>query len=245
VQAPHAKTAPAEADIFVAPESVKIIAQAILRVVGYDAPKEAELLLLPAPKASRGPKRENRMRAFRAIVVAFCMMGFPMRAHAIGMKFCDDIKDDQSRMACLQEHISHLEETIIALGGQVAALEIELKQKLSAEATFKLRSVAQGKCLGSAGENQPPILVACDKPDSWTLLAGVQIKKPEKPSTPKSNPAPNSANSGTPPAVAPALPPESKPSNPCRGLDQLGCTAKSASCEWKLDKNKCAQKHSQ
>ena len=53
------------------------------------------------------------MRAFTAMVIALCTMGFPMQVHAVGMKFCDDIQDDRSRMACLQEHISQLEETIV------------------------------------------------------------------------------------------------------------------------------------
>jgi hypothetical protein len=185
------------------------------------------------------------MRAFRAIVLALCTMGFPMQAHAFGMKFCDDIKDDQSRMACLQEHISHLEETIVALGGRVAALENELTQKLSAQATYKLRSVAQSKCLGLDGDNHAPTLITCDDPGSWTLLAGVPIKKPEKPASPASNPAPDAASSEKPPAETPAAADQSKPANPCKGLDQPGCTAKSASCEWKPDKNKCARKASQ
>ena len=45
------------------------------------------------------------MRAFVSLVAAVCMIGFAMPAQAIGMQFCDDIKDDQARMACLQQHI--------------------------------------------------------------------------------------------------------------------------------------------
>lgn len=184
------------------------------------------------------------MRAFGAMILALCTAGFPMQAHALGMKFCDDIKDDQSRMACLQQHISQLEETIVALGGQVAALEHELGEKLGTGITYKLRSVAQGKCLGLTGDKQPA-LVACDNPDSWILLAGAPIKKPEKPASPAAAPAPSAANSQTPAAavLAPAAPP--KPANPCKDLDQPSCTAKSASCEWKPDKTKCARKASQ
>jgi hypothetical protein len=184
------------------------------------------------------------MRAFTGMVLALCTMGFPMQVYAVGMKFCDDIQDDRSRMACLQEHISQLEETIVTLGGQVAALEHELEEKLGTGVTYKLRSVAQGQCLGLTGDKQPA-LVACDNPDSWILLAGPQIKKPEKPATPAANPAPSAAKSEMPPAAAPASAAQPNAANPCKGLDQLGCTAKSASCEWKPDKNKCGRKNSQ
>ena len=67
------------------------------------------------------------MRAFAALVAAFCMIGFAPPAQAIGMQFCDDIKDDHARMACLQEHISHLEQTIVVLAGRLAAVDNELK----------------------------------------------------------------------------------------------------------------------
>jgi hypothetical protein len=176
------------------------------------------------------------------MVLALCTMGFPMQVHAVGMKFCDDIQDDRSRMACLQEHISALEETIVTLGGQVAALEHELEEKLGTGVTYKLRSVAQGQCLGLTGDKQPA-LVTCDNPDSWILLAGPPIKKPEKPATPAANPAPSAAN--TPPAAAPASAAQPNAAHPCKGLDQPSCTAKSASCEWKPERNKCAQKNSQ
>jgi hypothetical protein len=186
------------------------------------------------------------MRAFRAMVLALCTMSFPMQAHALGIKFCNDIEDDRSRMACLQEHISQMEETIVALGGQVAALEHELGEKLGVGVTYKLRSVAQGQCLGLTGDKQPA-LVACDNPDSWILLAGPQIKKPEKPAAPAANPtpAPSAASSQTPPAAAPTSAAQPNAANPCKGLDQLGCTAKSADCAWKPDKNKCGRKNSQ
>jgi len=78
------------------------------------------------------------------------MIGTTMPAHAIGMQFCDDIKDAQARMACLQQHISHLEETIVALGGKVATLENALQNMLEADASYKLKSVAQGSALVSA-----------------------------------------------------------------------------------------------
>ena len=92
------------------------------------------------------------MRAFVSLVAAVCMIGFAMPAQAIGMQFCDDIKDDQVRMACLQQHITHLEETIVVLGGRVATLENALQKMLAADASYKLKSVAQGKCLGLDGD---------------------------------------------------------------------------------------------
>ena len=85
------------------------------------------------------------MRVIRSLVAALCMIGFAMPAQAIGMQFCDDIKDDQARMACLQQHISHLEETIVVLGRHVATLENALQKMLEADASYKLKSVAQGE----------------------------------------------------------------------------------------------------
>jgi hypothetical protein len=183
------------------------------------------------------------MRALTALFVALCAMGFPIEAHALGLTFCDDIKDDQSRMACLQAHISHLEQTILALGGRIAALENELTEKLSADVTYKLRSAGQGKCLGLAGQATAPVLVTCDDPASWVLLAGVPIRKP-KPPAPASNPATNPTDAPPPPTETSAPPTQLKPPNPCKGLDQPSCAAKSESCAWKPDKNRCARRAS-
>ena len=68
------------------------------------------------------------MRVFASLVAALCMIGTAMPAHAIGMQFCDDIKDDQARMACLQLHISHLEESIVALGGKSRRSKMPLRR---------------------------------------------------------------------------------------------------------------------
>ncbi len=182
------------------------------------------------------------MRMFGAIVASFCTVAVAMPAHAAALKYCNDIKDDQGRMACLQDHISHLEEVIVSLDGQVAQLGKDLDQKLSANSVYKLQSVAQGLCLGFAGENQSPIVFTCDHPDSWKLLAGAQTKnKPDKPAEPASNPLPSSLNSATPPPAAPTSTSEPKPTipNPCRGLNQVACAAKPADCAWMADKNKC------
>ena len=171
------------------------------------------------------------MRAFAATLAALCTLGFAVPAQALGLAFCDDIKEDQARMACLQEHISHLEETIVALSGRIATLENALDKKLGAEVTYKLQG-AGGKCLGVSGDPPAPSLVDCDSQDSWRMLAGAPVKKPEKPAPP---PSP------TPQAPA-AAGPSAKASNPCKGLDQAGCAAKPDLCVWKADKNKCGRK---
>jgi hypothetical protein len=181
------------------------------------------------------------MRVFASLVAALCMIGTTMPAHAIGMQFCDDIKDAQARMACLQQHISHLEETIVALGGKVATLENALQNVLEADASYKLKSVAQGKCLGLGGDNKDELtLVTCDTPDSWSVLKGAPIKKPAKTAAP-------AAEAGTNAAATTAAPtdtstPASNGSNPCKNLDQAACTAKTDSCEWRADKNRCGRK---
>jgi hypothetical protein len=183
------------------------------------------------------------MRVFASLVAALCMIGTAMPAHAIGMQFCDDIKDDQARMACLQQHISHLEETIVVLGGRVASLENALQKMLEADASYKLKSVAQGKCLGLGGDNKDELtLVTCDNPDSWTVLKGAPIKKPAKVVAPAADAGTNSAGATSAPTDAST--PASTGSNPCKNLDQAACTAKADSCEWRADKNRCGRKSS-
>ena len=143
------------------------------------------------------------MRAFAALVAAFCMIGFAPPAQAIGMQFCDDIKDDHARMACLQEHISHLEQTIVVLAGRLAAVENALQKTIAADASYKLKSVAKGDCLGLGGEkNDQLALVSCDNPNSWTALSGAPIKKPTKtlpPRTPGLLPARSALRRRKPP----------------------------------------------
>jgi len=183
------------------------------------------------------------MRAFAAIVAALCTFAFAMPEQAFALAFCDDIKDDQSRMACLQEHISHLEETIVALSGRIAALENAFENKLSADVTYRFQS-AGGKCLGIAGDPPAPSLDECDTQDFWKMLAGVPVKKPEKPAPPP--PAATKAQSPPASEASPAAADQaSKPANPCRGLDQVGCAAKPDLCAWKPDKTKCGRKQGQ
>jgi hypothetical protein len=181
------------------------------------------------------------MRVFAALIAVLSMIGFTMPAHALGMQFCDDIKDDQARMACLQQHISHLEQTILALGGQVAALENTLQKTLSSDVGYKLKSVGQdNKCLGLDGDkNDEVALVSCDKPDSWSVISGAPVKKPAKTATPGDE----AATSGIG-ATQPANKPAAKGTNPCKNLDQDACAAKADTCAWKADKNRCGRKDS-
>ena len=188
------------------------------------------------------------MRAFAALVAAFCMIGFAPPAQAIGMPFCDDIKDDHARMACLQEHISHLEQTIVVLAGRLAAVENALQKTIAADASYKLKSVAKGDCLGLGGEkNDQLALVSCDNPDSWTALSGAPIKKPTKtPAPADAGAAAGAAGPATPPAAAGDQPtPGATTPNPCKGFQQTACAARADSCTWKADKNKCVKKDKQ
>jgi hypothetical protein len=184
------------------------------------------------------------MRVFASLVAALCVIGFTIPAQAIGMQFCDDIKDDQARMACLQQHITHLEETIVVLGGRVAALENALQKMLAADASYKLKSVAQGKCLGLGGDNKDVLtLVTCDNPDSWSVMSGAPIKKPAKTAAPAADAGTNSADSAAQP-TADASKPGGKGANPCKNLDPAACAAKADTCVWRTEKNKCGRKDS-
>jgi hypothetical protein len=185
------------------------------------------------------------MRVFVSLVALLCMIGFAMPAQAIGMQFCDNIKDDQGRMACLQQHISHLEETIAVLGGRVAALENALQKMLAADASYKLKSVAQGKCLGLGGDNKDELtLVSCDNPDSWSVLSGAPIKKPAKTAAPAADAGTSAGGATAPPTPADASKPGGNGPNPCKNLDQAACGAKADTCLWKTEKNKCGRKDS-
>ncbi len=184
------------------------------------------------------------MRALASLVAAVCTIGFTLPAQALGMQFCDDIKEDQARMACLQEHITHLEQTIVALGGRIATLENALQKAISTDTSYKMKSVAQGKCLGLDGDkNDQLALVSCDTPASWTVMSGAPIKKPAKTPAPATDSGTSAEGSATPPPpTADASKPGAKGPNPCKNLDQAACTAKSALCMWKAEKNKCGRK---
>ena len=177
------------------------------------------------------------------------MIGFAPPAQAIGMQFCDDIKDDHARMACLQEHISHLEDKPSSSSRRrLAAVENALQKTIAADASYKLKSVAKGNCLGLGGEkNDELALVSCDNPDSWTALSGAPIKKPTKtPAPADAGAAAGAVGPATPPAAAGDQPtPGAKTPNPCKGFQQTACAARADSCTWKADKNKCVKKDKQ
>ncbi len=177
------------------------------------------------------------MRVFARLAFVFGMIAFAVPARAAGLPFCDDIKDDQERMACLQQHISHLEQTIMVLGGRIAALENELQKTLSSDWTYKLKSAGQdGKCLGLDADKANVALVPCDNPDSWAVTGVAPVKKPAKTATP-------SAESATGIGATQASKPDAK-GNPCKDLDQPACSAKADVCQWKEDKTKCVRKGS-
>ncbi|HZP09852.1 hypothetical protein [Methyloceanibacter sp.] len=178
------------------------------------------------------------MRVFASLALVLGMIGFALPAWAAGLQFCDDIKDDQERMACLQQHISHLEQTIIVLGGRIAALENALQSTLASNWTYKLKSAAQdGKCLGLDASKADVALVPCDSPDSWSVISVTPIKKPAKTATP-------AAESGTGIGATQPSNPDAKGATPCRNLDQPACAAKADVCQWNEAKKKCARKAS-
>jgi hypothetical protein len=131
------------------------------------------------------------MRMFGAVLItSVCAIGAATPARAMEeLKNCDDIKDVGGRMACLQAHISHLEETLLSLSAEVVDLRHDLKEKLGASAVYKLQYVGEGGCLRFAGDDKPPVIATCDNPDSWKLVLGAQT--PAKPNTTPKSAAPD------------------------------------------------------
>jgi hypothetical protein len=116
------------------------------------------------------------MRLLAAIIASLCVMGLAAPADAIEeLKSCSDLKDEPARLACMQDHIAHLEETILRLDGQLVDLGREMQKRVAVESVYKLQSV-EGKCLGSSDDDRP-VLQSCDNPDSWKLFLGSQTKK--------------------------------------------------------------------
>lgn len=101
------------------------------------------------------------------------------------LPFCDKIKDAGERMACLQAHISNLEETLLALSNQIVDLRNALKQKIDADTPYKIFFKRNTKCLGL--DDQQPAMVSCTDPDAWQLID--RTKTPGK----KKKPKPDSA----------------------------------------------------
>lgn len=143
------------------------------------------------------------MRLFGAVlIVSLSALGAATPAAALEeLKNCDDIKDEPGKIACMQAHISHLEETLLSLGGEVVELRHELKETLAANAVYKLQYVGAGGCLGFAAPDQPPVVSTCDRPDSWKLVLGAQT-----PAAPGATPSAGAAT--TPPGAAAAKPPK-------------------------------------
>ncbi len=115
------------------------------------------------------------MSRLALILVAFCLFGVASPARALGtLQFCDNIANPGERMACLQAHISNLEETLLTLNNRIITLEKALDEKLSADSVYKLQHVGRGACLVVSGGDAGPKLASCDEPDSWKLLTGSQ-----------------------------------------------------------------------
>ena len=146
------------------------------------------------------------MRMFGAVLIAsVCAIGAATQAVAIEeLKNCDDIKDEPGKLTCLQAHISHLEETLLSLSGEVVDLRHALEETLGAGAVYKLQYVGAGGCLGFSAPDQPPVIATCDRPDSWKLVLGAQ--KPAAPGTATATTAPPSGTA-PPPAAATTAPP--------------------------------------
>jgi hypothetical protein len=114
------------------------------------------------------------MRRSLAVLALLFTTGIVVRADAVELKFCPDLKDEPARDACFQDHITHLEDDILRLAGDVTTLSKALGQKLSASDVYKLQAMVQGKCLGFTGNDQTLSMQSCDRPDSWKLLSGSQ-----------------------------------------------------------------------
>jgi hypothetical protein len=109
------------------------------------------------------------------VATTLCALAAATPARALGdLQNCDAIKDAGQRMACLQAHIAHLEQTLLSLNSDLVDLQHELKEKLSVNSAYKLQYVGRGTCLGYADKDKPPIFVGCDHPDSWKLVRGSQ-----------------------------------------------------------------------
>lgn len=128
------------------------------------------------------------MRAPAIFIASLCAFGAV--TPALALEFCDKIQEPDKRMACLQEHISHLEESLLALSTQVTDLRNALKLKLDADAVYKWQHVGQGTCLGFSGKEEGVDLQSCDHPDSWKLLRGSQKPKDAVKKKPQENERP-------------------------------------------------------
>ena len=142
----------------------------------------------------------------RLVITAFCAMAAATPARALGdLQNCDAIKDVEQRMACLQAHITHLEQTLLSLGADVVDLQHELKEKVSVNNVYRLQYVGRGLCLGYADKDKPPFFVSCDRPDSWKLVRGSQSPGGKVTTAPKTS-APDDQSTGSAPDQSPDQP---------------------------------------
>ncbi len=185
------------------------------------------------------------MRAFVSLVAALCMVGFTMPAQAIGMQFCDDIKDDQARMACLQDHITHLEESHRGVGrtrrhardcaAEDARGRCELQIEVGGARQVPRSRWRQERRAGARLLRGSRFLVGDER------SADQEAGKGRCARSGRGKPA-SSAGSTPPPTSADASKPGGKGFNPCKDFDQAACTAKADICVWKTEKNKCGKK---
>jgi hypothetical protein len=133
------------------------------------------------------------MRAIATVIVmALCSIAAARPAVALEeLKNCDVIPDAGQRMACMQAHIAHLEETLLSLNTEIVDLKHALKERLAATEVYKLEYVGKSFCLGFAGDNQPPTMQSCDQPDSWKLRLGAQRPGSDTRSAAAPTPGPN------------------------------------------------------
>jgi len=144
------------------------------------------------------------MRAFATIILmSLYAIACARPAAAVEeLKSCNGIQDAAQRMACLQAHVSHLEQTLLNLDAEIVDLKHELKTKLAATEEYKLQYVGKGSCLGFSADNQPPAMKTCDHPDSWKLVPGSQT--PGSDTNPATGQKPTQAGSAPGPAANPA-----------------------------------------
>jgi len=121
------------------------------------------------------------MRSLALTAIALCLLAVSTPARALEtLKFCDNIAAPAERMACLQAHISNLEERVLTLSNSIVTLEKLLGSKLNAAAVYKLQHAGSGACLVVPEDKKDGDLAlrSCNQPDSWKLISGAQ--KPDK-----------------------------------------------------------------
>jgi len=155
------------------------------------------------------------MRMFGGLIIAsLCGIAAATPARALEeLQDCDAIKDAGNRMACLQAHIAHLEQTLLSLSTELVDIRHELKLKLAADDVYKLQYVGKGSCLGFADSDKPPVFATCDRPDSWKLVRGSQLPG-KTTNAPKQGAAPAGQSSDNAPGQSSDNAPGKSPDEP-------------------------------